>query len=164
LQRFDGSREKRGEIPIVAIHAGKTIQPGRHNALACNLRGEAAAFVEQREDSCIRIKLQQGFEHPLAAAHAIQPVVNHCWCHASSVEPTLGGSRSEVAELYHASVHTTTGWTGMIWNRFRHGKKNPEHEVDWGGHHKDIDESVNQKNCGGHRGGIAPPGFDPHQY
>src|SRR6185295_11816226 len=31
IQRFNGSREERQEVPVVTVHTGNAIQPGNHN-------------------------------------------------------------------------------------------------------------------------------------
>ena len=49
----------------------------------CAIRGEIACRVEhQREDVGLRIELAERLEHPLAAAHSHQPVVDERDAHS----------------------------------------------------------------------------------
>jgi hypothetical protein len=81
IELLDQRRKDRQALTVVATGRRKMLQERRMNPTTLDDWRDRMTDVKEREQLGLGIALAQHFEHPLAAPHAGQPVMDDCNIH-----------------------------------------------------------------------------------
>ena len=105
VEGLDGARKEREELTVAAAREGQAVQEGRADRVALDPGGDRSRHVKEREDGGVRDEREDLLEDLLAAAHAVQPVVNDGGSHDGRLPAPVSASAYTSRVLSAAFSH-----------------------------------------------------------